>query len=81
MNSDANGNGNRSLNWPSVVLVLLSGGANIFVAERGNIGIASNREEIDRSLRQIRELHDGHQMAPGPNCVAKRFLNAHCHAS
>jgi hypothetical protein len=81
MNSNANGNANRSLNWPTVVLVLLSGGANIFVVERGNIGIASNREEIDRSLRQIRELHDGDQVAPGPNCVAKRSLNARCHAS
>ena len=44
----------KQLNWPTVILILLTGGGN-FLATQNNSN--QRQYQIDRSLDQIRELH------------------------
>lgn len=47
----------NNLNWPTLVLILMSGGANLFLTDKGNVGIQGNREELQSALRQIRDIY------------------------
>jgi hypothetical protein len=44
-----------ALNWPTLILILITGGSNFFATVRGNL---YNRSELDRARQQIREVHD-----------------------
>jgi len=44
-----------NLNWPTVALIVLTGGANVLTTSH-QTGL--NRDEIDRALKQVRDLHD-----------------------
>jgi hypothetical protein len=50
-----NGNGKAPLNWPTVVLILFTGGANLIGTHSGNAGLSAEQQE---GLRRIRELHN-----------------------
>ena len=49
------GLGKLALNWPTVVLILVTGGGNFFVTEREG---AARHADFERALRQIGDLHD-----------------------
>lgn len=44
-----------NLNWPTVALILISGGGNLLLTQEKT---SNNHAEIDRAIRQIREMHD-----------------------
>ena len=44
----------KDLNWPTVILLLLSGGANFLVTDHGNRELSYEQQE---ALGKIRELH------------------------
>jgi hypothetical protein len=55
MNENAKPNGlKQALNWPTVVLILLSGSANLFVTDRGTRELSYEQQE---ALGKIRELY------------------------
>ena len=47
-------NGMKQLNWPTVILILVSGGGNWLATQHGNTTISFEQQE---SIRNIRELH------------------------
>jgi TolA-binding protein len=59
-----NGNGNKNpqslqalkdLNWPTVILIMLSGGTNFFATQKNS----TDREyQVQQALSQIRDLHN-----------------------
>jgi hypothetical protein len=45
----------KDLNWPTLILVLFTGGANMLTTQKNS----SEREyQVDQAVRQIRELHE-----------------------
>jgi hypothetical protein len=45
----------KDLNWPTLILVLFTGGTNFLATQKGT----TEREyQIDQSIRQVRELHE-----------------------
>jgi hypothetical protein len=55
MNENAKPNGlKQALNWPTVVLILLSGSANLFVTDKSQRELSYEQHE---ALGKIRELH------------------------
>jgi|SRR5215469_932758 len=50
----SNGNEKAGLNWPTVALIIASGGANLLGTHTGNVQLG---EEQRQGLRQLRELH------------------------
>jgi hypothetical protein len=44
-----------TLNWPTVVLIALTGGGNFLLTNQKN---NVNKEELEKAIRQIRDLHD-----------------------
>ena len=49
-----NGNAKAGLNWPTVALIIASGGANLLGTHTGNVQISEEQRE---GLRQLRDLH------------------------
>lgn len=45
----------KDLNWPTLILIMFSGGANLLSTQRTS---ADREYQVDQALRQIRELHD-----------------------
>jgi len=48
------GNGKGALNWPTVALIIASGGVNLLGTHTGNVEITAEQRE---GLRQMRDLH------------------------
>jgi hypothetical protein len=45
----------KDLNWPTMILILFTGGTNFFTSQKNN----TEREyQVDQAVRQIRELHE-----------------------
>jgi hypothetical protein len=49
------GLGKLALNWPTVVLILVTGGGNFLATEREG---AARHSDLERAFRQIGDLHD-----------------------
>jgi hypothetical protein len=43
------------LNWPTVALIALTGGGNFLLTNQGN---NFNKEELERAIRQVKDLHN-----------------------
>jgi hypothetical protein len=54
MNEQANGAPNKTLNWPTVILILVSGGTNWFATHQNSGSIDYGREQV---IRQVNDLH------------------------
>jgi len=52
--SSSTGNGKGALNWPTVALIIASGGVNLLGTHTGNVEITAEQRE---GLRQMRDLH------------------------
>lgn len=46
------------LNWPTILMILLTGGGNLLLTGNGNVKVQANGQEVDRAVRQIRDLHE-----------------------
>jgi hypothetical protein len=50
-----NGLEKHALNWPTLVLILVTGGGNFLATERES---ATRQADIERAISQLREIHD-----------------------